>query len=157
MLNIEKCWPFIFISFCFLSFIPITSATGRPNKITGKYWSNSTQAFEAITDFLTTEELGLGMCQSLYYFVTLKLLFRFPNEISINLICLLVPIIDVHLQPKTVLTIGETTVFHCRYKSTLRLSPIVKWFHNDMELINDDKYMLHPGGDLIIRFVIFYF
>ena len=64
----KKCWPCIIPSICLFSVIPIISATGRTTKITGKYWRNSTRAFEAITDFLTSEELGLGLFEYLYYF-----------------------------------------------------------------------------------------
>ena len=78
---------------------------------------------------------------------------KFNNYERNNIIIISVPTIEVHLQPKTVLPIGETTVFHCRYKPSVRLSPIVKWYHNERELINNEKYMLHPGGDMIIRFV----
>ena len=138
-------------SICLLSVIPIISATGRPVKITGKYWRNSTRAFEAITDFLTSEELGLGLFEFLWQLW--KILRKFNDYEKYNFIRISVPTIEVHLQPKTVLPIGETTVFHCRYKPSNRLSPIVKWYHNERELINDEKYMLHPGGDMIIRFV----
>ena len=55
-------------SICLFSVIPIISATGRATKITGKYWRNSTRAFEAITDFLTSEELGLGLFEFLCHF-----------------------------------------------------------------------------------------
>ena len=62
-----------------------------------------------------------------------------------------VPEINVHLQESTILPAGETTVLHCRYDPLIRSIPSVRWYHNGL-LINDtDKYMLHPGGDMVIR------
>ena len=68
MVNRKIFWPLMIYSICLLSVIPIISATGMPAKITGKYWRNSTQAFEAITDFLTSEELGLGLLEFSWHF-----------------------------------------------------------------------------------------
>ena len=59
MLNVKNCWLYIFNAFFIFSVFPIISTIGR--KINGKYWKNSTRAFEAITDFVSTEELGLGL------------------------------------------------------------------------------------------------
>ena len=151
MLNIKNCWLHISNVFFIFSVFPIISTIGR--KINGKYWKNSTRAFEAITDFVSTEELGLGLFshsdkKDMFLLILWQIYISF-------LIFILVPIIDVHLQSKTLLPIGETTVFHCRYKQTGRTSPKVRWYHNEIELENDEKYMLHPGGDMILRFVYY--
>ena len=83
--------------------------------------------------------------------------FLSPNLVSTNVkvpIWTIVPVINVHLQQSTILAFGDTTVFHCRYKPSVRSSPIVRWYHNGKELKSDEKYMLHPGGDMIIRYFI---
>ena len=69
-------------SICLFSVLPVIYATGRATKITGKYWRNSTRAFEAITDFLTSEELGLGLFEFLFHFKRVVEISRIIKNIT---------------------------------------------------------------------------